>query len=334
MILPKNAHDPCGRLSPHNAANCNGLYSARIDDAGMQAAMQPWIEMECFQLSPGQQVAELQSLDLSTQQIVRERQHAAVQKLGATPSNLCTLSYCTPEPGLRFSDHRGAREAEIFLMPENTEFDIFVPEGAQTTYISLDQEAFLQAARALNPRHWENMPQQVSTFSTVYQAAFEKLVSGWFVSTNTAAASGCPPDTRFLGREIFQAVLYLVNAATPDDSTPPSGGRAYHICRKAQAFVEDRIDAENLPSVADLCAATGVSERSLQYAFRDYVGMSPLAYLKVRRMNEVRTVLLHNEPEATSVTDIAMQFGFGHLGRFAGDYKRLFGETPSTTLAS
>lgn len=296
--------------------------------------MQPWIRMECFQLSPGQRVADLESLNLGSQKIVRERQHTAVQKLGATPANLCTISYCTPEPSFRFSNRRGAGEAEIFLMPQHTAFDLFVPKGAQTTYVSLDQATFHNAARALNPRHWESMPHQVTAFRTVHQATFEKLVSGWFASANIAAACGGPLDKMHIERKVFQAVQHLVSVATLDDAKPPTGWQACRICRKAIAYVEERMDAEVLPTITDLCAATGVSERSLQYSFHNYVGMSPMAYLRACRLNGVRAALLAGEPGTTSVTNVAMHFGFEHLGRFAGDYKRLFSEAPSTTLAS
>jgi AraC-like DNA-binding protein len=37
------------------------------------------------------------------------------------------------------------------------------------------------------------------------------------------------------------------------------------------------------------------------------------------------------EGDRRSVTDIAMHFGFWHLGRFAGTYATMFGCTPSET---
>ena len=45
-----------------------------------------------------------------------------------------------------------------------------------------------------------------------------------------------------------------------------------------------------------------------------------------------RDELLISRPEDTRVTDIAMRWGFQHLGRFCQIYKRRFGETPTATL--
>jgi AraC family ethanolamine operon transcriptional activator len=75
------------------------IRSAPIEDAAKQAAYQPWVEIECVQLSGGQKVAQLDSLDFVSQQIVRERQDASVQKLGATPADYCTVSICTQKTG-------------------------------------------------------------------------------------------------------------------------------------------------------------------------------------------------------------------------------------------
>jgi AraC family ethanolamine operon transcriptional activator len=60
--------------------------------------------------------------------------------------------------------------------------------------------------------------------------------------------------------------------------------------------------------------------------------MSPKHYLLLRRMSLARRALRDGAPGRTSVTGVAADYGFWQFGRFAGGYKSLFGETPSTTL--
>ena len=86
-------------------------------------------------------------------------------------------------------------------------------------------------------------------------------------------------------------------------------------------------------TLAGLCAAAGVSERRLRQAFYDCFGMSPTAYLRIAALNEVRRALVEGAPTRDAVTRAASDFGFWHLSRFAGQYRALFGESPSTTLA-
>ncbi len=88
----------------------------------------------------------------------------------------------------------------------------------------------------------------------------------------------------------------------------------------------------DLPSVPDLCEAAQVSERTLQYAFRDRFGMTPLSYLKTIRLNGAHRELSESNPRSTRVADVAGQWGFRHMGQFAADYREQFGELPSRTL--
>ncbi|MDN3719316.1 helix-turn-helix domain-containing protein [Roseibium salinum] len=92
---------------------------------------------------------------------------------------------------------------------------------------------------------------------------------------------------------------------------PPAARlRAFRICREARAFAEDRIETDEPPTMVDICRAVGVSERTLQYAFGAYAGMSPMAYLRLLRLNRVRTMLLRSTHRETTVTAAAMRFGF------------------------
>ncbi|MDN3026044.1 AraC family transcriptional regulator [Streptomyces sp. S.PB5] len=84
--------------------------------------------------------------------------------------------------------------------------------------------------------------------------------------------------------------------------------------------------------VARLAAIAQVSVRTLQEAFRKHVGMSPMAYVTDVRLHRVRDQLRASTPSSTSVADVAYEWGFAHLGRFAQRYRRRFGELPSQTL--
>ncbi|MNC93343.1 transcriptional regulator EutR [compost metagenome] len=65
----------------------------------------------------------------------------------------------------------------------------------------------------------------------------------------------------------------------------------------------------------------------------EYLGTSPNRYLVSRRMSQARRTLRESDKAATTVTEVAARWGFWNFGRFAGEYKALFGELPSTTLA-
>ena len=84
--------------------------------------------------------------------------------------------------------------------------------------------------------------------------------------------------------------------------------------------------------VTDLCKAAGVSERSLEYAFKEIMGMTPVAYLTRVRLHRVRQALLAAAPGSTTVSAEALNGGFWHFGEFSRAYRDCFGELPSETL--
>jgi AraC-like DNA-binding protein len=84
---------------------------------------------------------------------------------------------------------------------------------------------------------------------------------------------------------------------------------------------------------AELCAAAAVSPRTLEYAFREELGLSPAAFIRRLRLHALRRALLASALGESTVTELAHQLGFSQLGRLAGTYRRVFGEPPSATLA-
>jgi AraC-like DNA-binding protein len=99
--------------------------------------------------------------------------------------------------------------------------------------------------------------------------------------------------------------------------------------KRAVDYLESHLE---LPlTMADLIAASEVPGRTLVKHFRDFKGTSPMRYLRQARFERVRQALLAADLEE-SITAIATHWGFTHLGRFAGEYRRRFGESPSDTL--
>jgi AraC-like DNA-binding protein len=154
---------------------------------------------------------------------------------------------------------------------------------------------------------------------------------------------------------LMTAATRLVHATRPD-GVPPQLAHAEElivalvadlVLREAAAWpagslsparvadLEDWIDA-NLAapiSLGRLCQVAGVGERCLQKAFERRRGLSPMRFVAERRVVAAYQRLAHVGPDA-SVTAVALELGFEHLGRFAHMYRQIIGESPSQTLAA
>jgi transcriptional regulator GlxA family with amidase domain len=115
-----------------------------------------------------------------------------------------------------------------------------------------------------------------------------------------------------------------------EPSTPASQTVTLGV-RRAEALILTQ--PERPFTVNSLARAVGMSTRSLSRGFQRLRGYGPMAAVRRARLERVRLDLLTAAPHE-SVTNVAMRWGFYHLGRFSGLYAAHFGELPSATRRS
>ena len=124
-------------------------------------------------------------------------------------------------------------------------------------------------------------------------------------------------------------MVQLLDVIVPDDATCLGLTARKRIVDRAREYALSHLD-EPL-SILELCNNIGASRRKLQYCFQETLGINPLTYLRLLRLNAVRRELCDGVKERR-VQEVAARWGFWHLSRFATDYRALFGEKPSQTL--
>jgi AraC family transcriptional regulator, ethanolamine operon transcriptional activator len=118
--------------------------------------------------------------------------------------------------------------------------------------------------------------------------------------------------------------------SNPHTDAPRDRLTRRELVARVMTFLRDNLDEPI--TIAELSRIAGVSERTLRAAFHDVIGISPKKYAITKRLEAAHAALRQADPEKTTVTDVAMTFGFFELGRFAGRYRHIFGEVPSRTL--
>jgi len=132
--------------------------------------------------------------------------------------------------------------------------------------------------------------------------------------------------------ELFETLLETLRGAHYVDTTRSNR------TQQAQSLIVKTAEDYALSHVADhvyvtdLCKAAAVSERTLENAFREVMGITPVAYLIRVRLHRVRKALLTATGASTTVSAEALNWGFWHFGEFSRAYRLCFGELPSDTL--
>ncbi len=138
-----------------------------------------------------------------------------------------------------------------------------------------------------------------------------------------------PDAARGLEQALIEAMVGCLSHGQQCESTLARSQHAI-VMRRFHRVVEE--NPEEPLYIPEICKVIRVSERTLRACCQEHLGMSPKQYLMLRRMRLVHRALRAAAPGAATVTDLATRYGFWDLGRFAGEYRALFGETPSVTL--
>lgn len=124
--------------------------------------------------------------------------------------------------------------------------------------------------------------------------------------------------------------LILALGSSSQSHSPATFQRRARALVRAENYIE-QFTGESI-SVGDIARAAQVSQRTLEYAFRDRYHLTPKAFLKAYRLGTLRGYLQVADPSRSKVSDIAARLGFWHMGQLAADYRKQFKELPSDTL--
>ena len=168
---------------------------------------------------------------------------------------------------------------------------------------------------------------QVSLMSAAGSGLFRSVVKTW-VALGTEGCSRNDIAKQELEDDLLDSFLLLA------ENTPATTKLALSPSDRTLNDVEDYICAKLDASITrdDLADLTGVSIRSLSRAFVKKYGLGPMAFVRQRRLDACYVQLQSSDRDATSVTEVAMSYGFWHTGKFAIAYKKAFGESPSKSL--
>lgn len=136
--------------------------------------------------------------------------------------------------------------------------------------------------------------------------------------------------TRSVEQSLVEAMTKCLDGAEPREERWAQ--RCHEtIMRRFRRVLDENPDRALY--IAEICAAIGVPDRTLRFCCHEHLGMGPKKYLLLRRMNLAQRALRLADPNITTVTEIATQYGFWHFGRFSATYHSIFGEPPSVTLS-
>jgi AraC family ethanolamine operon transcriptional activator len=308
------------------------LRSRDLDEVGHALR---FVGAEVRQLGRGESVSDLHHVHVGAIHCVRFAATRALHASGAR-SNAYGFNLVTPtNPAGRYQS-RYLRAGQLSVVAPPGEWDqLIAGEADESLSVIMDTEAFLRQAERVYGIDLDGKLRAGGALRPDTRAftRLEAFVRRLFRRVaSQPEVLGRPEYCQHVERACFGALLPAVTSAVAvGDESPARAASRYRLARRSIDFMTAHLD--RALTVEDLCAEADVSERTLQYAFRDLFGVSPMAYFKAQKLHAVRLALKAAARDGASVHDVARRWGFIHTGNFAADYFRQFGELPSRALA-
>lgn len=204
--------------------------------------------------------------------------------------------------------------------------------GHFSNYVISLQESLLETTAAVQfSSDWSKLkPNSSGEALAIDQAAISDLRMLLDTITQSAQGSQQAIHTDSIRVELADRIIRCLLTARDVNARRRTLNRRGYL-KAAQDFIDNNV--QSLTTVSDICKAIDVSERTLEYAFKEQMNMTPKAYLNCQRLASVRREIISPENTGGRIVDFASYYGYWHMGHFARDYRRIYGENPSETLA-
>ncbi len=283
------------------------------------------------QITPGKFHGVIAELQMPQMQVFREQTSQAVHQ-----------SCCVWPEGLWFGLQMHANSGRIngrlcdtgaiMVRPGNCEFELVTPVDYAIYGIVIRRNTLLCAADQMRCRiDWSQLTN--TEFLHVTDAANTTCLQtlAYILSENNVGNEHKPAASlEFPQQAVMMAILSMLDTNEVDSAVSNSFMRRQRIVGQARDYVLAHRD--QAIAVPELCERLHVSRRTLQYCFNEVLGISPIQYLRIIRLNGARRHLREDLSSSRTVRDVAADWGFWHFSQFSSDYRKLFGQSPSESL--
>ncbi len=256
---------------------------------------------------------------------------------GSMSGDSYTMVFVTscPEKGRSFNFTTEYTDGYMGFFPPGGLMDVYTPEGYSNATLTVPAAVFLGAVE----RSFPEIPDAVLKSGAGMRIGPKEqaVLRGLLNAVKECIDDGTDPLVEMVARgHLEQSLLdvFLSAVRSGCESLVPRPGRRvegrFRRLRQAREYIEDSLHGPI--QLEDLCGAVGMSRRGVELLFQDSLGIGPTAFIRQQRLHGVRRTLMTATPLPGLVKKTALEWGFWHMGHFAGGYLSLFGESPSATL--
>jgi hypothetical protein len=220
---------------------------------------------------------------------------------------------------------------DFFLLPPSGNLHLISPTHGAVMAVSIKAEVFLKEM-TLSPVVLEWVLGLGSQIGFMRANRFaRRLREDAIAAIEGFSQAGGPSSGNLIGQAFVASVTSKLALEWPGVTAQDSGrrGQIYDRFQRCRSLLKSDRAMPNFNSKE--VDFEGISKRSVEQSFSKTVSMGPLTYHRILRLHDVRRQLADPNGQESSIGDIAAAHGFWDWSRFSQQYRKHFGELPSTT---
>jgi len=251
--------------------------------------------------------------------------HTAIMIDGGHPDGAVIFS-CIKTNGLIHENNRTYHNEDIIVLNDHRRFDLIVSEPCYIYTLAIEKEILEREFESFFKMPFRQVykeqdiyldPEQREAYYLLFREQMEILEKK--SEKNSSRETYAALEIEIL-KKLFSYFLFR----SKEINYLP------RYIRDGRVLLEKNINATY--TIADMVDDLQVSKRTIQHGFKHYLGFTPKEYQQYIRLNGVRKTILNMKDPHISLSEIAANYNYYHLGHFSAEYKKFFGESPSETL--
>lgn len=300
-----------------------------VDEFSSVLAQSGW-SLDFRQLNRGRSEVKLRGVSNSSLLLLEVAFDGRVHQRALPPPGYLTFGLPTGEQAPGRIGRRALSSESLNFFDPTQGFDAVSAPGFSAYTLSFSTERLARTAQLLglpNPADNPGFGERQKLPYAEDVSSLRRIAATYLCAAQQYQGQAAQNLSQELESELCQLLLRAWHGAQPSRYEPVTNRS--RLLKRAMAYINSR--PAEVFSVEELCHASASSMSTLERAFREHYGVSPKHYLTAVRLCGVRRSLLDAQFRQIRIGDIATQWGFWHMSKFAADYKKMFGELPSAT---
>lgn len=307
----------------------------QTEDVLKHADTLPFWSQDYTQLEKGRFSGMVTSVACKGVQLFRETMNRSVDELASAPQNSYVIGLPTIIEGKSLWRGGQLSKNTLITLDKNTELLFRTSHSSEITAAVISEQRLEDYAANVEHIDINELMKKVNPVEVIPHAVKSRLLSALFIGTEHISKNLHDSVDHFqVWRHFEDSVLDSCLQALMTASQDHGRHNEHRVHRHIVNCVRDLTLSNHCEAltIGELCTTLNISRRTLNHAFQQVLGITPVAYMRNVRLHRIRAELQFSPKQVTSIANVASRWGFWHMSLFSRYYRELFGECPSVTL--